>query len=31
VSQEEWQLIRFTAGMAVLSTALILPFGVLLA
>ena len=31
MSQEEWQLIRFTAGMAVLSTALILPFGVLLA
>lgn len=31
MSLEEWQLIRFTAGMAVLSTALILPCGVLVA
>ena len=31
MTSPEWQLIRFTAGIAVLSTALILPFGVLLA
>ena len=31
VTPQDWQLIGFTAAMALLSTALILPFGVLLA